>query len=317
MHSGLWGDVMFYSFNITNFGKHLILLRKSNNLTQQDVVDRTGINIDTIRRIERGYNVPKQETLLILSYCYKHDLLKLFLDYRTNSQVMEIYNKLDDILVSTNENDIIDFCNSSREKICSKTYDLLYPDELTQLDLLLEGILLLFKEKDIKKSNDKLIEAIRITSPNYTLNSSGNKKYTHLEARIIYLLGANLLDLDECETSIKLLNTLQYLVYSEAILSKMLSQKLYALISYNYFLLDMFWNSLLYAEKGITIANHNNSTYFLHSLLSRKSIALLKLNLNGYIESMELCIAVLKIQNNAELIKHYRTVAKNKYNIIV
>lgn len=72
---------MFY-YDLEAFGKELRYIRKSLKLTQKDIANRAFINIDTLRRIENGKVMPKQETLDLMSIILKRDLNEVLLKYR-------------------------------------------------------------------------------------------------------------------------------------------------------------------------------------------------------------------------------------------
>lgn len=71
----------FY-YDLEAFGNELKDIRKSLRLTQKDVAKQTLISIDTLRRIENGKVMPKQETLDLMSVIFKRDLNELLLKYR-------------------------------------------------------------------------------------------------------------------------------------------------------------------------------------------------------------------------------------------
>ncbi|KKC28553.1 helix-turn-helix protein [Caldanaerobacter subterraneus subsp. pacificus DSM 12653] len=68
----------FY-YDLEAFGEELKNIRKSLGLSQGDVSKHGFINRDTLRKIENGKVLPKQETLELLSHLYKKDLNELLL----------------------------------------------------------------------------------------------------------------------------------------------------------------------------------------------------------------------------------------------
>ncbi|WP_132995926.1 helix-turn-helix domain-containing protein [Sporanaerobacter acetigenes] len=81
-------------FNLISFGEALRNIRGELALTLDDVSELSGINSETIRRIELGKVIPKFETLELLSLAYKQDLNAMFLKYRIDdcSYFYEIKN---------------------------------------------------------------------------------------------------------------------------------------------------------------------------------------------------------------------------------
>lgn len=66
---------------INAFGKHLRILRESNNLTQEDLAAKCDIPLSQVGRMERGVRSPTLSTLLILADGLGVDP-KLLLDFK-------------------------------------------------------------------------------------------------------------------------------------------------------------------------------------------------------------------------------------------
>ncbi|WIV11843.1 helix-turn-helix domain-containing protein [Proteiniborus sp. MB09-C3] len=79
-------------YNLSLFGKKLCKLRQALGFAQDEIARLSSINIQTLRRIENGKVIPKQETLELLSPIYKKDLNNLLLKYR-----MDDYSGFNDI----------------------------------------------------------------------------------------------------------------------------------------------------------------------------------------------------------------------------
>jgi transcriptional regulator with XRE-family HTH domain len=71
---------MFY--NKKGFGNEIQQLRRSMNLSREELSDLTYIGIDTLKNIESGKVLPNLETLDIISVVLKRDLSQLLLEYR-------------------------------------------------------------------------------------------------------------------------------------------------------------------------------------------------------------------------------------------
>lgn len=81
---------MYYYSSL--FGEKMQRIRKQIGLSRDTVAEQSGVNRDTLRRIEKGEVIPKFETLEILSPIYHTDLNQLLLEYRTED--MEYLNDL-------------------------------------------------------------------------------------------------------------------------------------------------------------------------------------------------------------------------------
>lgn len=55
---------MFSSYDLTSFSKKLKAIRKSLGFSQTEVYEKTGINSDTLRRLENGMSIPRFDTFI-------------------------------------------------------------------------------------------------------------------------------------------------------------------------------------------------------------------------------------------------------------
>lgn len=63
-------------YNIVNSGQRIRELRTAGNMTRQNLADRIGISLDALRKIERGTNGAKIDTLVSIA-----ELFHISLDY--------------------------------------------------------------------------------------------------------------------------------------------------------------------------------------------------------------------------------------------
>ena len=308
---------MFYSLQLTSFGKKISTLRKQNKITQLTVSEQTGVNVDTIRRIEQGLVLPKLDTLLLLSSAYKVDLLQIFLEYCSDEPLKNIYNQLDPIMATMNTEEIIAFCDESIAFInmSADTSNLLLPIESDQLRYLLEGIKASTDSNQMDVSTDLLLKGLRCTQPEISFDKLSKLCFSEIELRLLYLIAANYLDLNKTDESIAIL--LHLLSMPDSTLSSKLRIKAHGLLSYNFFAIGDYKQSLHYADKGIELTRKAQTTYYAHTLLARKAVALLKLGQEGYEENMKLCIALLQFEGHTHLVEHYRQVSKERYHISI
>lgn len=309
---------MFYSLHLVEFGKKITSTRKNNKLTRSLVSQETGVNIDTIRRIEKGLVLPKLDTLIILSSAYKADLLKIFMNKCSDEYLISIYNQIDSILENENTDKIIEFCNESIESIESieglKSKELLFLEiERKQLVYLLKGIKYSTNIEQLKESTKFLIEGIKCTNPDICSNKLDKLCLTEIEIRLLYLIAANYLDEYKIEESIKILTYILSIKDNE--LSDKTKIRAYALLAYNLFLKGRYEESLISSEKGLEIARTLRTTYYVHALLARKAVALKKLNRDGFEYNMRICLSILEFEDNKNLIAHYRKISKESYGV--
>lgn len=281
------------------------------------ICKQTGINIDTIRRIEQGLVLPKLDTLLLLSSAYKVDLLEIFLEYCFNEPLKNIYTQLDPIMSTIDAEEIVTFCDESIALINSSidTSNLLLPAERDQLLYLLEGIKAYTDNNQVERSIDLFLKGLRCTQSLLSFDKLSELCFSEIELRLLYLIAANYLDLNKTDESIAIL--LHLLSMPDSTLSSKLRIKAHGLLSYNFFAIGDYKQSLHYADKGIELTRKAQRTYYAHTLLARKAVALLKLGQEGYEENMKLCIALLQFEGHTHLVEHYRQVSKERYHISI
>lgn len=312
---------MFKSYNLDNFGEALKKMRTSNRLSQLKVHQQCGINIDTLRRIENGYVIPKYETLELLSYVYKYDLLLLLKHYRINGDIYALYENIDTILLDNNMEHIKTTKDKLRDILnddLSNTYELINLNDLKQLLLFLEGIIL-YNNKD-KKAISYLSKALKITIHNFNIHHFNNYNYNYFEYRILLLLSLSLIHENDIETSNKLLLFIMNKITDSPILNSnqyKILIKVFANLSYNFHLVDDIWNALLYAEKGIAYSLKHHASHYLFLLYARKGIALYQLNNQNYHIYCQYAIHLLNMYGNTKLSALYRDIFKNQYGIII
>ncbi|MCD5415348.1 MAG: helix-turn-helix domain-containing protein [Clostridiales bacterium] len=132
---------MFSVYNLVEFGNELRLIRSMNGLTQTKVREITGINEDTLRKIENGLVIPKYETLELLTYIYKTDLLQMLKSYRNNKYLSDIYAELDTIITLNNTLLIPHLYECLKKMQRNNTkLSLVNPNELLQLNSFLRCV---------------------------------------------------------------------------------------------------------------------------------------------------------------------------------
>lgn len=153
--------------------------------TQKEVSDHIGVNEDTLRRMEKGETVPKIETLELLSVLYRHDLIQLLTECRTEdgdywgSLLIRIERKMDEHFYSFHE-ELLEL-----EEWIKHSHSLFERKKLLQLHYLLSG---LDDDKDKKEPDvaiDLIVKGIRLTLPNFTLENYESFHYNSGELRLL------------------------------------------------------------------------------------------------------------------------------------
>lgn len=309
---------MFEAFDTTAFGKYMKNVRKSLKLTQLDVVNLCNVNVETLRRLEKGQVIPKYDTLEYLSEAYKTDVMALFSFFRSSETLYNFYNYIDELIIEYNidklkslENEynaILD--NVKLDKIINKT-------QIDQMALIVKGIKE-FNTEDYHECLNTFIAAMKISVSDFELLDYDQFKYTVLDYRVLLLIALGLSEVEE----LKLANSILELILKKFTKNQRVNEndkklliKVYSNLSYNYHCLDDFDSALFYANKGIDYCHKNSSTYGLFLLYYRRGVAKYLLRKRNYKKDFEYCIMLLEMEKKKKLIMIYKQVTKDKYNI--
>lgn len=296
-------------------------LRLSLKLTQHKVSIVSGLNEDTLRRIENGKVIPKFETLEILSQIYKYDLLVLLRKYRSDSELYLLYNELDKITLTKDTNLI--------QKLIKKIDNLeKYPNNnqlINKVELnLLKGYLLIVKTYLMQTSINthqiiaELCQLLTLTTDDFNLHKYTQFQYSPIELRILIFIG---LLFDKNKESLRSTELFQFCLerlekeVNDSYEHFQLRIKLLFNLSYNAH--KQFDDRLAfnYAETAIELSRKRQSSYAMGYLLFRKGIAQYKLNDDEHIDSLRASITMLELYNDIETVQCFKESALKNYNI--
>lgn len=300
-------------YDVKNFGKHFRTIRKKLNLTQKDISRITGVNDDTIRQIENGRVIPKQETLDILSVVMKKDLNQLFLLYRIKDY-KKIYKIINKIRKEIREENYITLEKIliQLKQILNENMNTYFSNIFNQISLLVESIIIKAKYNNYEKSLSKLIDAIKITTPYFNLSSYDSYIYSNIEIEILVHVSNILMQ----KTSID--KSLEIMLYCKRNIDPNVTQ-LHIDICYNlsliYNKIEMYNKSLHYTNIGINTCSQDLSLYRLAQLYTNKATILFKLDNNNYIDSFLKAKHLYEILGDDKEIDRLITLCKKKYNI--
>lgn len=314
---------MFSTYNLSEFGKRLRLIRSENGVTQAKVRELTGIHEDTLRRIENGMVIPKYETLEALSHIYKTDLAQVLKNYRNNKYISDFYTRLDSLIIS-NDTELIPHLRKSIKKLQEDKakLSLINPNELLQLEAFLRGAVHYFNDKfthydDLIK---ELTETLCLSISGFSLSNIDKHKYSPLEIRILLLIGLIQVKKNDIHTSTTLLEfCLKYLLSQPSFTmeSIKLNVKLYYNIAYNHHMLDLHTAALEYSDAGIEYVLNNNLLYCLPYLYARKSVAEFLLDEMNYKKSFNKSIGLFLILEDKKTADLFQDLAKKEYGIVL
>jgi len=315
---------MFSTYKLDAFGKKLKTIRTNNRLTQKNVKENTGINEDTLRRIENGQVIPKYETLEILSYVYKTDLIGLLKNYRINHSISIYYSEIDKMIISSESDAIRSLAHQLSQTIIRdhKKYNLINNDELKSLQAFIQGTM---DYNDSECQNkliiaDTLIEALTQSIKDFDIKKLAASNYNLLEIRILMLIGLIYVKSNQFETSNSIFEfCLDYLIddINSEIEAMKIIIKLYFNLSYNHHRLDNNLDAYEYSKKGIEYTLSNDLIYCLPQLFARKGIAELHLNRPESKASLSNSIRLFRIMGNDKFAELYKKIIKDKYDIVI
>lgn len=291
------------------FGETLKYIRKELSFTQSVVSSLSGINTETLRRIEGGKVLPKFETLEVLSIIYKQDLNNLFLKYRIEdfSYFHEIKNRLERKF-DNDESYNLEMESKELNMVLNHINNPFYKNCITQLILLIEGIILYKEKKDYIKALDKLIKAIKVTTTEFKLNNYSSFVYSSIEIRILMNISFIMHKLNKKKEYFKILQFCINVIDP----SDKLYPKLCHNISGSFIRKNDFDKALKYSILGIKSAQENRNINGLNILYYGKGIAEYNLDKKEYIKSLNTSI-VLSAAFGQEELKN--TIINNCKNI--
>lgn len=318
-----WRSIIFIIYNLESFGVELNKIRKKCRITQNAIYLATGINPDTIRKLEKGATIPKYETLEILSHLYKVDLLNVLKRFRHDQSLTNLYLAIDQSIISNNIESLI----TLEDKLKSK--DLIQRNLINGIDYdlfsaFIRNIIIYYSEVNCNIQNNKsvseLIEYLKLSIQNYKYEEYGAYQYKPLEIRLLLLIGLFKVKMEELLDSNNIfLFCLDYLIQDneESIWHNKLILKCYFNLSYNHHRLDLHEKALDFAIKGIEYAKSKDTLYSLAHLYARKGISELFLDKENHLTSLKRSLDIFDALDDEHSSKLYRNILKKQYQIIL
>lgn len=299
-------------YDLKHFGSEIRSIRNSLDLTQNDVSKLSGVHVDTLRKIEKGKVVPQQETLDLLSSVLKTDLNKLLLNYRFHDYYA--FEELKNRIESKIDRDKFETLSVELEDLKTLLNSTSHPyfiSAINQLVLLIESIILNKKYDKPNESLDKLVDAIKITTPKFSLDKYTSYVYNSMELRILMNIA---LLMNKLESTGKSLEIMEFCMKSVEPNDNIYPKICYNL-SYTYHRLAMNEKALEYSILGIDYCNKHRDYNGLNLLYFRKGIAEYLLGYDSYKDSLKKAISFSEILNQYDLRDLLILNCKKFYNI--
>jgi len=307
-------DTLYY--NLELFGESVCNIRNNVGFTQKYVSELTTINIDTLRKIENGKITPQHSTLEILSPILKVDLNQLLLNFRfpDYANFNEVISRIDLKLESGEFDQLQDELPFLSTILNDKNVTTYVSKLIKQYYSFVESVILKTNDNNYSECLTKLVESIKVTSPNFDLLTYANYVYNNMEIRILMNLA---LILNLIESNYKGLEILLFCLNS--INDDQIEFKIKILynLAYTYHKLDLSEKALYYSNIGIDTCVANKSLSCLALLQTRKGIAEYHLDIEDYKNSLIKAIAILDITGQTKLKDMLIRSWKNNYNIVI
>lgn len=292
-------------YNTIIFGKSILDIRKKLKLTQSDICELTGINVNTIRRLENGKVYPKPETLDLLSVVYKQDISQVFLNCR-----MDDYKEFNSLLAKFDAASEASDMVKTREYLHTLTelekseMNIYYRNLLKQMIYLIEGSIPYVEGTDYEAAKDLFLKGLRMTISEFNYENYADHVYNKLELQILMNLASIESDLKNPLMSFELIeHCVRILDKIPELNQGILPSKIYYTASTIFHLNQQYEKSLDYAVKGIEYNNLTRSQFGCGHLYARKGFAELNLNYDSeiYLQSFRTAAFYHDVLNQPQL----------------
>lgn len=313
---------MFNDVYNNEFGMYIKKIRLKMELSQDYVSENANISSETLRRIEKGVNIPTLKIIEELSVFFKRDLVKVFVDIRENKDLIGIYQQIDDLIINYNKDKLLKLKDTYLEKTNSKNTSQVSFD-LIQFKKIIGGLELSYShENGSIEALEIYEEALKISIKDFILSDIEKYIYSYMDLKCLFLIALELNALKEFEESNMIsLFLFDYIENRTRYIDNttFLKIKIILNISYNFHGLDDDTNALKYSNLGIEYCLKQKIFYLIHCLYYRKAVALY------YLEELhdlsiiffEKAIIVLELQNMIELRDIYIKITEEKYDLII
>ncbi len=313
---------MFQSYDLQNFGNELRKIRKNCGYTQKDIQRLTGLNTDTLRKIENGHVIPKYETMEVLSIIYRYDLLRLLIQHRNESFMLDFSTKMDRILLENDTDSIENMIDAFQKfKAQSDRYSkFVFNIHINQYEQFIYIIDEYYNSPapNFEAIKTNLIKVMRLTIPEFQIELMEAFRYNFFEMRVLMLIAETLRRTDQLVDAIRMFTiTLDGLMITpvDEANNHELILKTFFLLAYCHHTADDDSNAFKTANEGIAFARRLHSAYCLPQLLFRKGVSERFLGKEEYKDTIQMSINLLHIMGHDELAETYKQVSVDHYDM--
>ena len=237
-------------------GSEVKRIRKEMGISQAELAEKSNVSIDTLRRIENGYTLPRLDSIVPIFKVLGIEW-ELLLKTKKGSSWQDVQNILEKASQELDQNNL----DNISEYISQLTY---YRDTLPNSYKIKLDQYLFFFQACLSRSKDKklilykkyLEDALSLTIKSEDLLSESSN-YNELEIRILQSLSEYYIDIEDNEKAFNILNHLKEVTPTE---SKLFPKICYNLARY-YYIEKKYTNTILLCqiglEEGSKISNYN------------------------------------------------------------
>lgn len=274
-------------------GSEVKRIRKEMGISQAELAEKSNVSIDTIRRLENGYNLPRLDSIVPIFKVLGIEW-ELLLKTKKGSSWQDLQNILEKASQELDQNNLDNVSEYISQLIYYRdTLPTSYKIKLDQYLLFFQACLSRSKDKNLILYKKYLEDALRLTIKSEGLLSEGSN-YNELEIRILQSLSEYYIDIEENEQALNILNHLKEVTPKE---SKLFPKICYNLARY-YYIEKKYTNTILLCkvglEEGSKISNYN-SFPLLYYMIGISKYKIGELDYRFYLDSsLKLCDLLLK-----------------------
>lgn len=306
-------------YNTDSFGNAIRSIRQNLKLTQKDVIEQTGINENTLRRLENGKVLPKQETLDLLSVVYKQDVSQVFLSCRMDDfgKYSELMEEIDQAFEAS-DTQWLSKCLEALLELSQTEMSPYYKRMLEQTICLINGAIPSINRSNFEVAQKYILKGLKISIPDFDYENFKDHLYNKIELHLLMGLGITENDLNNQALAQSILSHCVHILDTTPELRKgILPTKVYLNASYRFYVNGLYKESLDYANQGIDYNNKTLSQSSIGDLYFRKGMAELDLNLEAsiYMSSFKKARFFLESLGREDLVNLMINILKDRYNI--
>lgn len=309
---------MLITYDMKRFGFTLRTIRKEQSMTQKYVCSQLGMNIDTMRKIENGFVIPKIETLTMLSSLYKTDLLNVMQNCFIDPTFTHYYDIVDKIMTSYDKTEVFGAIADLIAYLDHQPISHFVTPHEAKLLKLFTRLVKDYMDGSFQTVADELKEVLQSSYKQLSRLGTEGLYLSELELRFMSIQASCYIELDQYQNAIDLYKiVIEFLNRKTDIrpYKHYLLLKCYYNLSYGYHLIDQHELALETAKLGIELAKKHKSTHVLHFLYARKAVAEWMLGMPEHVDSFQKSKHLIEISADEKESAVFKKITYEKYGV--